>query len=29
LVALVGAVVCWLLVRKADHEVPTHIFSRR
>jgi EmrB/QacA subfamily drug resistance transporter len=29
LVAIVGAVVCWLLVRKADHEVPTHIFSRR
>ena len=29
LVAFVGAVACWLLVRKADHEVPTHIFSRR
>ena len=29
LVAIVGAVVCWLLVRKADHEVPTHIFFRR
>jgi hypothetical protein len=29
LVAIVGAVACWLLVRKADHEVPTRIFSRR
>ncbi len=29
LVAIVGAVISWLLVRKADHEVPTHIFSRR
>ena len=29
LVAIVGAIVSWLLVRKADHEVPTHIFSRR
>jgi EmrB/QacA subfamily drug resistance transporter len=28
-VAIVGAVACWLLVRKADHEFPTHIFSRR
>ena len=28
-VAIVGAVVSWLLVRKSDHEVPTHIFSRR
>jgi hypothetical protein len=24
-----GAIVCWLLVRKADHEVPTHIFFLR
>jgi MFS family permease len=29
LLAIVGALVCWLLVRRADHEVPTHIFSRR
>ena len=29
LVAIVGAVVCWLMVRKADHEAPTHLFSRR
>jgi hypothetical protein len=29
LVAIVGAAVCWLLVRKGDHEAPTHIFSRR
>jgi hypothetical protein len=29
LVAIVGAVACWLLVRKADHELPTRIFSRR
>jgi MFS family permease len=29
LVAIAGAVVSWLLVRKADHEVPTHIFPRR
>jgi EmrB/QacA subfamily drug resistance transporter len=28
-VAIVGAVASWLLVRKADHEMPTHIFSRR
>jgi hypothetical protein len=28
-VAIVGAVACWLLVRKADHEFATHIFSRR
>jgi hypothetical protein len=29
LLAIVGTLVCWLLVRRADHEVPTHIFSRR
>jgi EmrB/QacA subfamily drug resistance transporter len=29
LVAIVGAVFSWLLVRKADHLAPTHIFSRR
>ena len=29
LVAILGAVVCWLMVRKADHQAPTHIFSRR
>ena len=28
-VAIVGAAVCWLLVRRADHEMPTGIFSRR
>lgn len=28
-VAIVGAVVCWLLVRKKDHLAPAHIFSRR
>jgi EmrB/QacA subfamily drug resistance transporter len=29
LVAIIGAIVCWLMVRKADHEAPTNIFSRR
>ena len=29
LVAIAGAVACWLLVRRADHEAPTRIFSRR
>ena len=29
LVAIVGAVVCWLMVRKADHEVSANIFTRR
>jgi len=28
-VALVGAAVCWLLVRQGDHLAPTGIFSRR
>jgi EmrB/QacA subfamily drug resistance transporter len=28
-VAIVGAVACWLLVRRADHVAPTRIFSRR
>ena len=28
-VALVGAAVCWLLVRRGDHLAPTGIFSRR
>jgi EmrB/QacA subfamily drug resistance transporter len=28
-VAIVGAAVCWLLVRRGDHQVPTGIFSRR
>ena len=29
IVALVGAAVCWLLVRQDDHLAPTGIFSRR
>ncbi len=29
LVAIIGAVVCWLMVRKADHQAPAHIFTRR
>ena len=28
-VAVVAAVVCWLLVRRSDHLVPTGLFSRR
>jgi MFS family permease len=28
-VAIVGAVACWLLVRKTDREAPTRIFARR
>ena len=28
-VAIVGAIACWLLVRKDDRMAPTHIFSRR